>query len=132
VSFDLFTSTNTPNHAEVTQDIFLRLLDREYLYEAEQELLYDPKVGRFLPDRYVEGTCPRCGYESARGDQCDNCGATLDAVDLINPRSRLSDATPERRVSTHYFFKLSEFTDQLQQWLEPRDFWRPHVRNFTL
>ncbi|MCK9485456.1 MAG: methionine--tRNA ligase [Dehalococcoidia bacterium] len=132
ISFDLFTSTNTENHARVTQDIFLRLLEGGHLYEAEQELLYDPKVSRFLPDRYVEGTCPRCGFESARGDQCDSCGATLDAVDLINPRSRLSDATPERRVTSHFMLRLSAFTEQLRAWVEPKTYWRPHVRNFTL
>ncbi len=132
ISFDLFTSTHTENHTQVVQELFLRLHEQGYLYEAEQELLYDPVMQRFLPDRYVEGTCPRCGYESARGDQCDQCGSTLDALELIDPRSRLSDATPERRASTHLFFKLSEFTDRLTEWLEPRDFWRPHVRNFTL
>jgi len=132
ISFDLFTSTNTDNHREVAQDIFLRLLEREYLYEAEEELLFDAKVSRFLPDRYVEGTCPKCGYESARGDQCDNCGSTLDAVDLINPRSKLSDATPERRRTSHFFLKLSAFNDQLLEWVEAKEGWRPHVRNFTV
>ncbi len=132
ISFDLFTSTDTPNHREVTQDIFLRLLERDFMYEAEQELLYDPKAARFLPDRYVEGTCPRCGYEGARGDQCDSCGATLDAVDLINPRSRLSDATPERRKTSHFFLRLSAFTERLRDWVEAQEHWRPHVRNFTL
>jgi methionyl-tRNA synthetase len=132
ISFDLFTSTDTANHREVAQDIFLRLLEKEYLYEAEQELLYDASVGRFLPDRYVEGTCPRCGYESARGDQCDSCGATLDAVDLINPRSRLSDATPERKQTSHFFLRLSAFNDDLAKWVETKEHWRLHVKNFTL
>jgi methionyl-tRNA synthetase len=132
ISFDLFTTTNTENHIAVVQDMFLKLLEHGYLYEAEQELLYDPVVGRFLPDRYVEGTCPRCGYDGARGDQCDNCQSTLDALDLINPRSRLSDATPERRKSTHFFFKLSAFTERLQAWVEPQTHWRAAVRNFTL
>ncbi|GMU39159.1 MAG: methionine--tRNA ligase [Chloroflexota bacterium] len=132
ISFDLFTSTDTANHREVTQDIFLRLLERGYLFEAEQEQLYDPKVARFLPDRYVEGICPRCGFDGARGDQCDNCGATLDAVELKSPRSRLSDATPELRKTTHFFLRLSAFTDRLRAWVEPQAHWRPHVRNFTL
>jgi len=132
ISFDLFTSTDTENHEAVVQDIFLRLLERGHLYEAEQELLYDAKVGRFLPDRYVEGTCPRCGDENARGDQCDNCGATLDAVDLISPRSRVSDATPERRKTKHFMLRLTAFKQALQEWVEPRDFWRTNVRNFTL
>ena len=132
ITFDLFTSTDTDNHTEVTQDIFLKLLENDFLYEAEQTLLYDPKVERFLPDRYVEGTCPHCGYESARGDQCDNCGRTLDALELINPRSKVSDATPVPRTTTHHFIKLSAFNDQLIEWVESKDFWRPAVRNFTL
>ena len=132
ISFDLFTSTDTDNHTEVTQDIFLRLLDNGFLYEAEQTLLYDPKARRFLPDRYVEGTCPHCGYESARGDQCDNCGRTLDALELINPRSKVSDATPEPRNTTHHFLKLSAFNDQLTEWVESKNYWRPAVKNFTL
>ena len=132
ISFDLFTSTDTPNHAEVTQDLFLRLLEHGYLYEAEQTLLYDPKAQRFLPDRYVEGTCPHCGYDKARGDQCDNCGRTLDALELINPRSKLSDATPEPRQTKHHFLKLSAFNDRLTEWVEQQTHWRPAVRNFTL
>ena len=132
ITFDLFTSTDTPNHRAVAQEMFLRLLEREYLYEAEQEQLYDPKAARFLPDRYVEGICPVCQFDGARGDQCDNCGSTLDAIELINPRSRLSDATPERRTTSHFFLKLSAFNEQLIEWVQPKDQWRLNVRNFTL
>ena len=134
ISFDLFTSTDTPNHIEVTQDLFRRMLAQGDLYEADQELLYDTTAGRFLPDRYVEGICPKCAFEGARGDQCDNCGSTLDALELINPRSKLSDATPERRKSRHFFLRLTAFTERLTQWIEQSEHadWRPHVRNFTL
>ena len=132
ISFDIFTSTDTPSHIQVAQDFFTRLLERGYLYEAEQELLFDPVAQRFLPDRYVEGSCPVCGAEGARGDQCDNCGSTLDALELINPVSKLSNATPERRVSSHFFLKLSAFTEQLQEWVSGKDDWRTNVRNFTL
>jgi len=132
ISFDLFTHTDTENHAEVTQDLFLELLEHEYLYEAEQTLLYDPKAERFLPDRYVEGTCPHCSFENARGDQCDNCGRTLDALELINPRSKLSDASPEPRTTEHHFLKLTAFNDRLTEWVEQQEHWRPAVRNFTL
>ena len=92
ILFDNFTSTNTKNHADVVQDIFSELLKKDLLYVKEQELLYDTEVKRFLPDRYVEGACPKnnCGYENARGDQCDKCGSTLDALELINPKSKLS------------------------------------------
>ncbi len=132
ISFDLFTTTNTPNHFAVTQDMFLVLKEHGFIYEGEQTLLYDPKVDRFLPDRYVEGTCPFCGDPGARGDQCDNCGRTMDALELKNPRSRLSDATPEPRRSTHFFLKLSAFNERLREWVEPQTHWRAAVRNFTL
>ena len=132
ITFDLFTHTNTANHIDVTQDIFLRLRERDYIYEAEQTLLYDPKVERFLPDRYVEGTCPHCGDEGARGDQCDQCGRTMDALELIDPRSRLSDATPEPRTTEHFFLRLSAFNERLTEWVERQTHWRPAVRNFTL
>ena len=132
ISFDLFTHTDTENHAEVTQDLFLKLLEHGYLYEAEQTLLYDPKADRFLPDRYVEGICPHCAFENARGDQCDNCGRTLDALELIDPRSKLSDATPESRTTEHHFLKLSAFNERLIEWVEQQEHWRPAVRNFTL
>ena len=132
ISFDLYTHTNTENHARVTQDMFLRLHKLGYIYEAEQTMLYDPQVERFLPDRYVEGTCPHCGYDEARGDQCDQCGRTMDALELLNPRSRLSDATPEPRSTTHFFLKLSAFNDRLTEWVEQQTHWRPAVRNFTL
>ncbi len=132
ISFDLFTHTHTENHHRVAQDIFLRLLERDYIYEAEQTLLYDPKAERFLPDRYVEGTCPHCGYREARGDQCDSCGRTMDALELIEPRSRLSDATPEPRDTNHFLLRLGAFNDRLVEWVEAQQHWRPAVRNFTL
>ena len=132
ISFDLFTSTDTPNHIEVTQELFLRLKERDFIYEGEQTLLYDPKAGRFLPDRYVEGTCPYCGDPGARGDQCDNCGRTMDALELKNPRSRFSDATPEPRTSRHFFLRLSAFNERLREWVEPQSHWRAAVKNFTL
>jgi methionyl-tRNA synthetase len=93
---------------------------------------YDPGAERFLPDRYVEGECPHCGYSDARGDQCDNCGRTLDPVDLVNPRSRLSGATPEQRETEHFFLDLPAFKDRLHEWLETKTTWRRHVRNWAL
>ncbi|MEE8337430.1 MAG: methionine--tRNA ligase [Dehalococcoidia bacterium] len=132
INFDLFTTTDTENHIAVTQDIFLRLHEQGFIYEADQTMLYDPKVGRFLPDRYVEGTCPHCGDPDARGDQCDNCSRPIDALELGNPRSKLSDATPEPRETTHMFLKLSAFNEQLKEWVTAQEHWRPAVRNFTL
>ncbi|NDJ78566.1 MAG: class I tRNA ligase family protein, partial [Chloroflexi bacterium] len=94
ISYDLFTHTDTENHHTIAQQIFTDLLEKEYLYRQTQRLLYSETEQRFLPDRYVEGTCPNCGYDSARGDQCDNCGNLLDAVELINPRSKTDGSTP--------------------------------------
>ena len=133
ISFDLFTSTTTENHATVSQDIFRSLLNAGYLYTAVQTLHFDTKAQRFLPDRYVEGTCPHCDYTKARGDQCDNCGRQLNAADLIAPRSKISGATPVLRESEHYFLKLSALSDRLEEWLShDKDHWRKHVLNFSL
>ncbi|MDQ3043878.1 MAG: methionine--tRNA ligase [Chloroflexota bacterium] len=131
-SFDLYTETGTLNHHDVTQDFFLRLLEQGYLFQETTIAAYDPEVKRFLPDRYIEGTCPYCGYADARGDQCDTCGRTLDPVDLIRPRSKLSGATPEQRETTHFFLDLPRFSDRLLAWIEANsDHWRPNVTAFV-
>ncbi len=132
ISFDLFTTTMTDNHHRVTRDFFLRLLENGYLVKGSSLQFFDPEAGRFLPDRYVEGTCPHCGYTDARGEQCDHCGRTLDPVDLIDPRSRLSGATPVQRETEHYFLDLPAFKDRLTEWLESKTDWRKHVRNWAL
>ena len=132
ISFDLFTTTMTDNHHQVTQQFFLKLLEHGYLNKKTSEQFYDLEAERFLPDRYVEGTCPHCGYEDARGDQCDNCGRTLDSTDLVDPRSKLSGATPVRRETEHYFLDLPAFADRLRVWLEGQDNWRKHVKNWAL
>jgi methionyl-tRNA synthetase len=132
ISWDLYTSTDTPNHHAVTQDMFLGLLANGYLAKRTSSQLYDPEAGRFLPDRYVEGTCPHCGYPEARGDQCENCGRTLDPTDLINPRSRLTGATPVSRDTEHFFLLLSKLEEPLREWLESRAGWRKHVKNWAL
>ncbi len=132
ISFDTYTSTLTENHYETVQDVFLRLLENGYLYTKTEDQLFDPEAERFLPDRYVEGTCPHCGYTEARGDQCDSCGSQLDATDLLEPRSRLTGATPVLRESEHFFLKLSALTDRLKEWAEQQTHWRRNVLNFTL
>jgi methionyl-tRNA synthetase len=132
ISFDLFTTTMTENHHAVTQAFFLRLLEKGHLVKKTTTQLYDPEAERFLPDRYVEGTCPHCGYTEARGDQCDNCGRTLDVTDLIDPRSKLSGATPVPRETEHYFFQLPAFADRLRTWIESQTTWRKHVKNWAL
>ena len=132
ISFDLFTTTLTENHARTTQEV-LRGLQANGLLEARTTLQpFDPVAQRFLPDRYVEGTCPRCASPDARGDQCDACGATLDPTDLVDPRSKLTGATPEQRATEHFFFLLPELNERMLAWLESRDGWRPHVINWAL
>ena len=132
IQFDLYTTTGTETHKRVAQQFFLTLLDKGYLYRHTVEQFYDEQAGRFLPDRFIEGTCPHCGYSPARGDQCDNCGRTLDPTDLISPRSKLSDATPVLRQTEHYYWKLSEFSKPLLDWLKTRQGWRPHVLNMAV
>jgi methionyl-tRNA synthetase len=131
ISFDLFTTTDTANHHRVAQEFFLRLLENGYLYKKSDMQFFDEERGQFLPDRYVEGTCPHCGYSPARGDQCDNCGKILDPQDLIDPVSKLSGTVPVERETEHYYWKLSAFAEPLLAWLESREGWRPHVINFA-
>lgn len=132
ITWELYTSTGTVNHAEVAQDMFLTLLNKGYIYKDSTSQPYCPKCERFLPDRYVEGTCPHCEDTGARGDQCDNCGKPLNAAELKDPRCRHCATSPEFRNTEHFFLKLSAFQDRLTEWVKPRTFWRPNVLNFTL
>jgi methionyl-tRNA synthetase len=132
ISYDLFTHTDTENHYRIAQDIFTACLNNGYLYEEVQNQLYSETEGRFLPDRYVEGTCPNCGYSEARGDQCDDCGTLLDATELINPRSKTDGTTPVVRRTEHFFFVLPQLEDRLGDYLnDHKDHWRPTVLNFS-
>ena len=131
ISFDLFTSTHTENHEKVVHDLFRVLLERGYLYEQAMELAYCAECDRFLPDRYVNGTCPHCDFERARGDQCDNCGRTLDPQDLVEPKCVISGGAPEFRESDHFFLKLSAFQEPLLEWVNRQPHWRANVQNFT-
>lgn len=132
IDWDLFTTTGTDTHKRVVQDFFLKLLENGYLYTTISEQFFDEEADRFLPDRYVEGTCPHCGYLDARGDQCDNCGKTLDPTDLIDPRSKFSGSVPVLRETEHYYWKLSAFNEPMLEWLRSREAWRPHVVNFAV
>lgn len=133
ISYDLFTHTDTENHHQIAQDFFTKLLEAGYLYKESQELMYSEAEDRFLPDRYVEGTCYICGFENARGDQCDNCGNLLDATKLINPHSRTNpDDKLTVRTSEHYFFDLPQFTERLLEYIaEHESHWRANAVNFT-
>jgi len=133
ISYDLFTHTDTENHHRVSQDFFLALLEKGYFYKQVQEQMYSEAQKRFLPDRYVEGICPVCGYESARGDQCDNCNTLLDPQDLINPRSKIDGSTPVLRKTEHFFLDLPKLARAgLAEWLQQgKEHWRPNVINFA-
>jgi methionyl-tRNA synthetase len=132
ISWDLFTTTGTPNHTRTTHDIFLKLLDEGYIYKDAVPQAYCPECQRFLPDRYVEGTCPYCHFPQARGDQCDECGRTMNPSDLLDLRCRLCSATPRFEVSEHFFLRLSAFEDRLKSWVKEQTHWRQNVLNFTL
>ena len=133
ISWDNYTTTMTKTHKEVVHDIFLKLHEKKLIYKKTTKQAYDPKENRFLPDRYVEGTCPKdgCKAEGARGDQCDNCGSTLDPDELINPVSKISGSPAEFRETEHFFLKLSELEKNLLQWLGSKNNWRPHVINWS-
>lgn len=134
ISYDLFTHTDTENHHKIAQDFFLKLLENGHLKKEIQNLLYSEKESRFLPDRFVEGTCYICGYDSARGDQCDNCGNLMDTVKLIDPHN-IEDPDDKlvARQTEHYFLQLQNFVETLQDYLEEhKEHWRPNVYNFSV
>ncbi|MCU1593297.1 MAG: putative methionyl-tRNA synthetase, partial [Frankiales bacterium] len=131
LSYDLFTRTTTVNHYTVVQELFTALHQNGYVVERSQLSAIDPATGRGLPDRYVEGTCPHCGYDGARGDQCDDCGRQLDPQDLINPRSKIDGATPRFVESAQFYLELPAFADLLGDWLGSRTDWRPNVLKYS-
>jgi methionyl-tRNA synthetase len=133
MSYDLFTRTTTRNHYAVVQDMFLGLYNNGYIFPRKSLGAVSPSTGRTLPDRYIEGTCPICGFEGARGDQCDNCGNQLDPVDLINPRSKINGETPVFVETEQFFLDLPAFADALGTWLQSKSGqWRPNVLKFSL
>ena len=131
ISFDLYTTTGTPNHADVTQDIFLRLLEKGYLYKDTVSQAYCQNCRRFLPDRYVEGICPHCKNAGARGDQCDSCSQPMNTSELIDPYCRICRTAPVFKDSEHFFLKLSDFQQYLEKWIESNNWWKPNVLGLT-
>ncbi len=136
ISWDLYTETGTENHYRVTQDVFLKLYEKGFIFKDTMQSPYCPTDRRFLPDRYVEGTCPHCGYTDARGDQCDNCGRLLDPVDLLSPRCKLcgSKKNPlEIRSTEHLFLDLPKLQEPLMNWLsQGKEHWRGNTLAFTM
>lgn len=130
IRFDNFSRTSQPEHKKLSQEFFLKLKENEYLTPKTSQQFFSPKGQRFLPDRYVEGTCPFCGADGARGDQCDSCGKWIDQTKLINPISKIDGDTPELRETTHWFLKLGDFQEKIIEWLDTKDNWKNNVLNF--
>jgi methionyl-tRNA synthetase len=134
LSYDLFTRTTTRNHYAVAQEMFRTVHDNGYMVEQTTKGAISPSTGRTLPDRYIEGTCPICGYAEARGDQCDDCGNQLDATELLNPHSKINGETPEFVETQHFFLDLPALAEALGEWLDGREAsgtWRPNVIKFS-
>ena len=134
LSYDLFTRTTTGNHYKVVQEMFTTVHRNGYMVEQTTLSAISPSTGRTLPDRYIEGTCPICGYAEARGDQCDNCGNQLDPTDLKDPRSRINGEKPEFVETQHFFLDLPALAGALGEWLDEREAsgtWRPNVIKFS-
>jgi methionyl-tRNA synthetase len=132
LSYDLFTRTTTKNHYAIAQELFLGLLRNGYVFPHTQLGAISPSTGRTLPDRYIEGTCPICGYPHARGDQCDNCGNQLDPIDLINPVSKINGETPKFVETEQMMLDLPAFGDALAEWLGRQSHWRQNVLKFSV
>ncbi|CAM4040508.1 methionine--tRNA ligase [Nocardiopsis rhodophaea] len=133
LSYDLFTRTTTGNHYAVAQELFTGLYENDYIFTHTTKGAISPTTKRTLPDRYIEGICPICGYDGARGDQCDHCGNQLDPVDLIDPRSKVDGEVPEFVDTEHFMLDLPAFTEVLGEWLQSKSGrWRPNVLKFSL
>jgi len=133
ISYDIYGRTSWPLHVDTTQAFFTRLLEGGYVEKQTMRLWYSEQSKKFLPDRYVKGTCPKCGYEDASGDECENCGAQYAAQDLIQPRANIpgDSSAPILRDSVHWFLSLPAFTDRLKSWLDEHPEWRANVRGIA-
>lgn len=133
ISFDNYSRTSLPIHHRTAQEFFLNFHANGILKEKKEKQLYDEKAGMFLPDRYVEGTCPVCRHTEARGDQCEKCGTFLNSTDLINPKSKITGETPTVRETSHWYFPLGEFEDDLKRYVaqaDLRDGWKENVLQY--
>ena len=132
LSYDLFTRTTTRNHYHVTQDVFTTLYEKGYIVRQTMLGAFSGGTGRTLPDRYIEGICPNCGFAEARGDQCDNCGRQLDPTELLEPRSRIDGEAPVFKETEHFFLDLGAFSTKLHGWIGRQQHWRTNVQQFSL
>ncbi|MGQ9818436.1 MAG: methionine--tRNA ligase [Candidatus Kapaibacteriales bacterium] len=132
ISFDIYSRTSLPIHYDTAREFFADFLRKGYLIEKEEEQFYDPIANMFLPDRYVEGVCPNCGFSQARGDQCDNCGAYYNQLELISPKSLVSGQKPIVRKTTHWYFTFDHFQTFLENYIESHSTnWKENVLQQT-
>lgn len=131
MTFDNFSRTSLPLHHRLAQDFFLKIYKKGLIYPREVEQFYCTRCKRFLPDRYIVGTCPKCGSEGARGDQCESCGHWLEPFELVNPRCLVCGETPKKTRTKHWYFKLSEFQEKLSSWIAGKKDWKDTVLSFV-
>ncbi|MCD6488573.1 MAG: methionine--tRNA ligase [Desulfurococcales archaeon] len=132
ISFDNYTRTESPIHKKFVRDLLLKVYRNKYIFTQKDIVPYCPKDGIFLPDRFIEGTCPYCGYTQARGDQCDNCGRLLHPAELINPRCVLCGSKPVFKETIHWFLDLPKLQDKILEWVKSNEILPDNVKNFTL
>jgi len=132
ISFDNYTRTENPVHKEFVQNHLLKIQKNGYIFTQETELLYCPKCKRYLPDRFVEGKCPHCNYEGARGDQCEECGRLLEPTKLVEPRCTICQSSPDTKKTTHWYFDLPSLAQQLYEYIENNEQLPDNARNFSL
>ena len=129
IEFDHYGRTSSPTHHQTASDFFKKLYDDNAFVEETSDQLYDSEAQQFLADRYVTGTCPKCGHTEAYGDQCESCGTSLNATELINPKSTISGTTPTLKQTKHWYLPLDRYTEFLQQWILEghKNDWKPNV-----
>ena len=130
VSFDHFSATHRQIHHETSQDFFLKLYQNGYIAKQEIQQMFCETCNRFLPDRYIEGICPVCGKDGARGDQCEKCGRWLSPEEIVQPKCKICGSAPKMKNSTHWFLELQKFQDRLAQWLDSKPAWKDNVKKF--
>jgi methionyl-tRNA synthetase len=132
IAFSNYTRTENPVHKEFVRNFLLKIYENGYIFTQETEQLYCPNCDRFLPDRFVEGTCPHCGYDSARGDQCDSCGTLLEPTNLLQPRCAICNSTPIKETRKHWYFDMPKLSEKLRDYIQNNDHLPDNARNFSL
>jgi len=131
IEFDNYSRTTWPPHYELSQEFFTELYEQGHIVEKETEEFYCPKCKRFLADRYIAGTCPKCGFEYARGDECPSCGAWLKPEELVEPRCKIDNSNPEQKKTKHHYLRLQDFSEKLKDWLGQKTDWKENVKKFV-